>query len=167
MKILVMSDSHGTVAYARRAVELLRPDAMVHLGDHYADAQALAEAYPRIPLYCVPGNCDANRCPPEARSWLCCDVGGVRLFMAHGHEQWVKFTTARLEKQAASMNAQAALYGHTHLPDRKQGDRMWIFNPGACGSREGTVGLIVTDGGKILDCRHIALNSLLASEGNV
>ena len=54
MKILVLSDSHSTLSFMRRCIDAVQPDAMIHLGDHYDDGQAMAEEYPRIPLYQVP-----------------------------------------------------------------------------------------------------------------
>ena len=35
MKILVMSDSHSALAFMRRCIEAVEPDALIHLGDHY------------------------------------------------------------------------------------------------------------------------------------
>ncbi len=167
MKILVLSDSHASLRFMRQAMDRVKPDAVIHLGDYYDDGEILAREYPHIPFHQVPGNCDRYRCPEWVKSWLCYDVCGVRLFMAHGHEQGVKLSTGRLAAQARALHAQAALYGHTHRPDCRQEDGLWIFNPGACGSGEGSVGLIVTKDNEILDCRHIDVNSLLATGQNM
>ena len=64
MKILVLSDSHSAMSFMRRCVERVKPDAIVHLGDHFDDAETLHEEYPGIRMYRVPGNCDRYRCPP-------------------------------------------------------------------------------------------------------
>ena len=61
MKILVLSDSHSALRFMRSCVDAVKPDAIIHLGDHYDDAQALAEEYPHIPIHAVPGNCDRFR----------------------------------------------------------------------------------------------------------
>ena len=58
MKILVLSDSHAAIHFMRSCVEAIKPQAIVHLGDYYDDAEALKELYPQIPLHQVPGNCD-------------------------------------------------------------------------------------------------------------
>ena len=58
MKILVLSDSHGNIDNMARAVELIRPRHILHLGDCLRDAQALHERFPDIPMDTVPGNCD-------------------------------------------------------------------------------------------------------------
>ena len=56
MKILVMSDSHGSTENMLRAVEATTPGLIIHLGDCVRDTAALELAYPHIPLYKVCGN---------------------------------------------------------------------------------------------------------------
>ena len=51
MKILVLSDSHASLSFMRRCVDAVKPDAVVHLGDHFDDGQALQEEYGNIPFY--------------------------------------------------------------------------------------------------------------------
>ena len=41
MKILVLSDSHSALSFMRRCIGAVRPDAVVHLGDYYEDAQTM------------------------------------------------------------------------------------------------------------------------------
>jgi len=67
MKILVFSDSHRTLSFMRTCIEKIGPDAMIHLGDHYADGENIHMEYPDILFYQVPGNCDFYSCPPFAR----------------------------------------------------------------------------------------------------
>ena len=43
MKILVLSDSHSSLAFMRKAISTVEPDAVVHLGDHYDDGETMAE----------------------------------------------------------------------------------------------------------------------------
>ena len=38
MKLLILSDSHGEQEFMQLAVRRERPDAVIHLGDHCADA---------------------------------------------------------------------------------------------------------------------------------
>ena len=58
MKILVLSDSHGSVDNMARAVELTSPQLVLHLGDCWRDAEDLRDLFPRLELIQVPGNCD-------------------------------------------------------------------------------------------------------------
>ena len=76
MKILVLSDSHSALRFMRQCVEKLKPDTVIHLGDHYDDAEALEEEYPALRHIRVPGNCDRYRCPPFVREVVCEKVGG-------------------------------------------------------------------------------------------
>lgn len=156
MKILVLSDSHSALTPMRRFLAAVRPDAVIHLGDHYDDAQALAEENPQIPFHQVAGNCDRYRSPFTAREMLCYKLGGVMLFMAHGHNHHVKLGIGALLKDARSYGAAAALYGHTHQAYcQQEPDGLWVLNPGACGYAGGTAGLLETDGEKITACRII------------
>ena len=154
MKILVLSDSHSTLSFMRRCIDTVKPDVMIHLGDHYDDAEAMAEEYPGIRLYQVPGNCDRYRVPPHVSEILITRVFGVDLYMTHGHKHRVKSTMGLLTAAARVARVQAVLYGHTHIPDcRKEGD-LWILNPGSSGSWGGSAGIIFVENGKIIGCRN-------------
>lgn len=153
MKILVLSDSHSALNFMRRCVEAVRPDAVVHLGDHYDDAEALAEENPGLTFYQVPGNCDRYRCPFGAAEVLCTRVCGVRLYMTHGHNHRVKSGTGALIADARRCGVQAVLYGHTHVPDCRQlEDGLWVLNPGSCGYGGGSAAVLETEGGSIKTC---------------
>lgn len=154
MTILVLSDSHSALRFMRQCVEKTHPQAVIHLGDHYDDAEALQEQYSSIPFHIVPGNCDRYRCPISAREVLCYNIGGVRLFMTHGHRHFVKSGIGALLADARRNQAQAALYGHTHQADcHMEEDGLWVMNPGSSGYSGGSAGLIETDGKKITACR--------------
>ena len=154
MKILVLSDSHAGLHYMRRAIQTVKPDAVIHLGDLYEDAEAMAEENPQIRFHMVPGNCDIGRMLRYAPETLCYDVFGVRLLMTHGHKQDVKRTMSHLLAEARSLGAAAALYGHTHEPVCYcEEDGLWVLNPGTCRSSGGSVGLIETENNMIKACR--------------
>ena len=152
MKILVLSDSHAGLSFMRRCISKTRPDAVIHLGDFFDDGETIKEEYPHLNFYQVPGNCDRYRCPPWMKATLCYDVCGVRLYMTHGHKQNVKTNTALLVAEAHAMGAQAALYGHTHIPDcHREPDGLWVLNPGSCGG-SGSAGIIEIEDQKICAC---------------
>ena len=154
MKILVLSDSHSGLSPMRRYIDQVKPDAIVHLGDYYDDGEIMAEEYPHIRFYQVPGNCDRYRCPPAVPEILILPVCGVLLYMTHGHRHQVKMHTGALLRDARSSSAAAALYGHTHFAEcYQEPDGLWVLNPGSCGSYSGSAGLIETENGKIVSCR--------------
>ena len=161
MRILVLSDSHSGLHFMRQAIRTVKPNAVVHLGDYYDDAQAMAEEFGYIPFHMVGGNCDRYRSYGILQEMLCYDVCGVRLYMVHGHNHHVKTSTYSLLLDARHNNAKAALYGHTHQADcHQEADGLWVLNPGACGSSGGSVGLIETENGNILSCRILRQTDL-------
>lgn len=162
MKLLVLSDSHAGLSFMRACIDHEKPDAVVHLGDHYDDAQALAEEYHHIPFHMVAGNCDRYRCPPDAREMLCYPIGGVMVFMAHGHNHYVKSGTGALTADARKYGAKLALYGHTHRMDCHREEDLWVMNPGACGSFGGSAGVVKLQEGEIKACYFITSEDLEA-----
>ena len=161
MKILVLSDSHSALRFMHECMAAVKPDAVIHLGDHYDDGLALAEEYPAVRFYQVPGNCDRYRCPPGIPEILIPRVLGVNLYMTHGHKHNVKLTQTSLLRDARASRVQAVLYGHTHVADcRREEDGLWVLNPGSCGYGGGSAGLMEVENGKILDCRIIRQEDL-------
>ncbi len=146
MKILVLSDSHSALSFMYRCVQTIKPDAIIHLGDYFDDGQALHEAFPEIPSYQVPGNCDRYRCPPGQPEILAEQIGGVTLYLTHGHLHRVKSGTGGLLASARESGAAAVLYGHTHQADcRQEPDGLWVLNPGHLHRvKSGTGGLLAS-----------------------
>lgn len=161
MKILVLSDSHSSLRFMRRCVEKVKPDAVVHLGDYYDDGEALAETYRHIPVHQVAGNCDKYRCPISAREMLCYTLGGVMVYMTHGHRQHVKSGIGGLLAESRRYGAQVVLYGHTHVPDcHREDDGLWVLNPGSAGYGGGSAGVLETDGFSVTACYLLSQESL-------
>jgi len=145
----------------RLAIRAVSPNAVVHLGDYYDDAVTLQEEFSHIPFHIVPGNCDRGRMLRPMPEMLCYDVCGIRLYMCHGHVQFVKQSLHYLRRDARKYGAQAALYGHTHMPDcQMDEDGLWILNPGSCMSFGGSVALIETEGNTIRCCRILRQQDL-------
>lgn len=154
MKILVLSDSHSGLSFARRCISAVKPGAIIHLGDHYDDGEVLHEENPMLPFYQVPGNCDRYRVPPFVPEILILPVLGVSLYMTHGHRHDVKRRMDRLLQDARASKVRAVLYGHTHIPNcYQEPDGLWVLNPGSCGGYSGSAGLIEVEQNKITACR--------------
>ena len=154
MKILVFSDSHSALRFMYSCMDAVKPDAVVHLGDHYDDGAALKEDYPGVRFYQVPGNCDRYRCAPGIPEILICRICGVSLYMTHGHKHSVKSYLGTLLRDARASKVSAVLYGHTHVPDcYQEPDGLWVLNPGSCGYFGGSAGVIQCEDGRIVSCR--------------
>lgn len=152
MKILVLSDSHSSISFMRRCVNAVKPDMIIHLGDYYDDGEIIHEEYPQILFHQVPGNCDRYRCPPGAKEILVIRARGPKLYMTHGHRHYVKQGIGMLLADARREDAQAALYGHTHIPDcHQEPDGLWVLNPGSCGG-SGSAGIMEIEDSKICAC---------------
>lgn len=161
MKILVLSDSHASLRFMRQCVEAVKPDMMLHLGDYYDDAQVIQEEYPELNVQQVPGNCDVHRSPVRAMEILTLTVGGVRIYMTHGHRHWVKQGIGRLLKAAAEARADVALFGHTHEPlCLKMESGMWVMNPGSAGYGGGSAGLLSIENGSVVQCCNLRQDDL-------
>lgn len=152
MKLLVFSDSHKTQRHMVQAVRRESPDAVIHLGDHEQDAQKLMAQYPQLPLYQVCGNCD----PGVAPAVQLLTLEGVRLFLTHGHLYGVKSGLLRAELAAREQQADVLLFGHTHRGCCIQKDGLWLLNPGSCGGKMPTYGIVNLLDGRA-DCRLVEI----------
>jgi putative phosphoesterase len=138
----------------RQCISLFQPHAVVHLGDYFEDGSVMAEEFPNIYFYQVPGNCDKYREVMGAPETLVTKVCGVKMFMTHGHLHGVKYGLSRLLEDAGKTDAKIVLFGHTHTPlCNREENGLWVLNPGSCGYHGGTAGFISTDGDKISGCR--------------
>ena len=164
MVILVMSDSHSGLRFMRRCVETIRPTDVVHLGDLFDDGKAVEEENPHIRFHLVPGNCDYFSRQTGQPQVLRYAVGGVRLFMTHGHLYDVKFGYEKIISRAYADGADIILFGHTHVPLCQyvpvgtdlgflgKTDRpLLLFNPGSIGQGlEHSFGLLTFNNGDVL-----------------
>lgn len=150
MRILVFSDSHGRMENMERCVTLTEPDHIIHLGDCIHDAEQLSRRFPGIPLTAVPGNCDFGSCD-EAEKLI--ELGGVRLFLLHGHTRGVKYGLQRVVYAAREYGADVLLFGHTHRPLVDFDGTLHVLNPGTIGGihASATYG-VVTIGSGGCDC---------------
>ena len=145
----------------RYAVEYIKPDALIHLGDYFDDGAALSELFPSIQIHQVPGNCDKYRLVGVHPETLCYNIFGVKFFITHGHNHYVKSGIYRLLRDAEANGAAAVLYGHTHISDCHQEEGgLWVLNPGTCGTYGGSVGLIEVTDNNITSCRILRQEDL-------
>ncbi len=154
MKVLVFSDSHGTITYMQQAIRSEEPDVVLHLGDVMRDARALQREYPQLRLEQVCGNCDGPDAQPEE---LELTLQGHKIMMTHGHPYHVKLGSAWVVRTAQERGAEVLLFGHTHIPLVDRVGSLWVMNPGTIqGLGQTTYGVMTLEQDKI-DCRIVSL----------
>ena len=135
MRVGVFSDSHGDHEALDELLERMGAlNAVCFLGDVARDAEHLRERLAAMPnqpvLYAVRGNNDYySTC---TLPWdLLIELGGVRIYMTHGHRL---VSLMNLAYKAQECGAQVALFGHTHqaLCETVQG--VLLLNPGSAGN---------------------------------
>ena len=154
MDILVLSDSHGATAPMARAVELTRPDLILHLGDCWRDGEQLRARFPDIPLEQVPGNCDLRPGEPAERLLV---LEGKRILLCHGHTYGVKTSLLAAGFAAEEQQLDLFLFGHTHRPLVDRRGRTLFLNPGSIGDSTRPSYAVVTIQGGQLDGRTVWL----------
>lgn len=129
MRILVVSDTHGSDQNLRQAI-LAQPTAelVVHLGDGEAETDRAKLSFPEKMFLQVRGNCDWGSQLPLQGEYT---IDGVKLFYTHGHLYSVKSGLYQAVCAARERGAQVLLYGHTHQPLTDYEDGLYIMNPGS------------------------------------
>ena len=160
MKLLVLSDSHSGRSFMRLCIEKIKPDAIVHVGDYESDGEVVQSENPGVPFYQVPGNCDYGFGSVFSAIRIE-NIGGIRVFMTHGHRHGVKSGTERLIADGRSEEAQLILYGHTHIPDcHPEPGGIWVVNPGSCRSYDGSVAVVTIENCQIKGCKILRMSDL-------
>jgi len=127
LRIGVLSDSHGDFASLEAALSAMgEVDYIVHAGDYLRDSQRLARLL-SLPVIGVAGNCDALQYPSDE----IIELGGQRLFIAHGHNHGVKSDSSGIIKAARRHRVDIAIYGHTHVPALFVQHGILFLNPGS------------------------------------
>lgn len=136
-RALILSDIHGMEGDLRWMLEETwkmtgKIDAYLFLGDGVDDF-ARAEGFIRrrdenAMMYAVRGNNDF--CCQNEPYHRVVELGGIRVYMTHGHLERVKMTRTYLCERAREEGCAIALYGHTHEADMQTGVPM-LINPGA------------------------------------
>ena len=166
-KILVVSDSHGSVDILKKIIRDFGEDcdALVFCGDGICDlVECLEDAKEDdrfvqvIPsaIMCAKGNCDGSQYPvhfanvlsetnpeTEERQYLnvqpmvTLNVAGRNIVCVHGNRHSVDYGTDVLSSFTESMNADMIFYGHTHQAHREEIGATLILNPGSCSRPRG------------------------------
>lgn len=128
MRVAVISDTHGMTDFIINEINNRKDiDYIIHLGDHAWDAKLISEKTGINTVY-VKGNNDFGSDAIEDKVIY---LDGHKIFMTHGHRYGVYFGIDSIYYKAKSLNADIALYGHTHAYYKEESDNLLILNPGA------------------------------------
>lgn len=153
MKIMFISDIHGSYTWAKKAIETYKEekaDKLVILGDilYHGPRNDLPDGYHckkviallnplKKDIIAVRGNCDSEVDQmvldfPMRSDYALMDVDGHHFFLTHGH--------LYNEDQLPLLNENDVLvYGHFHKPIAKVKDGIYIINPSSISlPKEGT-----------------------------
>jgi len=148
MKIIVVSDTHGSSAALEKVMELnSNADAAVHCGDSRGEMEAVKQKYPHIKYYEVQGNCDFGSPLPLTLTF---ELDGFKYMVTHGHAYNVKFGLGRLIRAAQDEGVNAVFFGHTHCACDEVFDGIHLINPGSCGGMGATFAVVETKDGQML-----------------
>ncbi len=144
MRIVVISDSHGHGSIVDRIIRREKlAEVIMFLGDVTSDIEDFTYEYTDKKFYIVSGNCDRFSSYPYS---AVARLDNVNVFLTHGHTLGVKAGLGALKQAARQQDCRIALYGHTHIPNIKYDDGLYIVNPGSCSrSREGGNSYAVID----------------------
>jgi uncharacterized protein len=131
-------------------------DLIVHAGD-FSESSVLAQLRELGPVAAVHGNVDSPELRRELPESLSLDLDGVTLAVIHDAGP----AKGRLERLRARFpDADAVLFGHSHLPLHEERDGFQIFNPGSPTERRRapgrSMGEATVAGGRI-ELRHLPL----------
>ena len=154
MRVAIISDTHmprGERRLPVRCVDLMTvADLIVHAGD-FSEPSVLGglEAL-GPPVSAVHGNVDLSKLSERLPEQLELDLDGARLAVVHDAGP-SKGRLARMRRRFPE--ADAVVFGHSHLPLHEQEDGFQIFNPGSPTERRRaphhTMGLAESHGGRI------------------
>ena len=132
VKVVVVSDSHGNYRNFSEIVKRHKDsEYIIHAGDGERDIEDL-EMYERDlakKVVFVGGNCDIHGAHVRDKV---VEIGGIRIFVAHGDRYEVKTDKTVIAKVAKEEDCQAAIFGHSHIRYCETVDDVYLLNPGSC-----------------------------------
>lgn len=148
MKIIVVSDTHGTIdEFIGKINNIRSSDLIIHLGDYVEDGEEI-EKKSGIKTVMVKGNGDIFNKKYNEDEIL--EVNGRTIFLTHGHRYSVRYGITNLLYKAEEVKADIVLFGHTHVPVITEESNIKIMNPGSASFPRGfqtekTYGIIEID----------------------
>ena len=145
MKIGVMSDTHGSLTYFEKALDILSEcDVLIHGGDilYHGPRNDIPEGYNPKGLISkinsldniiiARGNCDADVDQmvinhPIQSPYVMSQFGETRIVTTHGYTD----SKDEVITKAKNMGADILILGHTHVKELYVDDNLIVLNPGS------------------------------------
>lgn len=145
MKLLFVSDMHGSAFYAEKLKEIYskeKPNKLILLGDlmYHGPRNSLPEEYNpqkvaeilnslKEHIICVRGNCDSEVDQmlldfDIMKDYTTIFIDGLELFITHGHV----YNSEKLPKSAKKL---ILIHGHTHVQVAEDRESHYYINPGS------------------------------------
>ena len=160
MKIGVMSDTHGSLTYFEKALDVLSDcDVLIHGGDilYHGPRNDIPEGYNPKGLISkinsldniiiARGNCDADVDQmvinhPIQSPYVMSQFGETRIVTTHGYTDSKEDTI----NKAKSMGADILILGHTHVKELYLDENFVDLNPGSTSiTKDGTHSVAIID----------------------
>ncbi|MEG0291291.1 MAG: metallophosphoesterase [Anaerovoracaceae bacterium] len=129
MKILVISDTHGTLGTIYEVYRKLEDiDMIIHLGDFDKDAMQLQKRLD-IDVVWVKGNCDGAMIKEDSEKIIETEAGNI--LITHGHTYGVNYDITNLLYRCEELGCKAVFFGHTHIAYYEEANGIKLLNPGS------------------------------------
>ena len=125
MKILVVSDSQGSIGSILTALDREKPDVLIHLGNGIKD---LHDVKFEGQIFACHGNTDFNVKIPKSGK---VSYNGCEILYTHGHEFDVQNGTDKLCEFALKQGADLVLFGYTNHAELFEQEGITFVNPGS------------------------------------
>jgi len=145
MRWMIVSDIHGSEYYCNKIMEVAKrekADRILLLGDilYHGPRNDLPKGYApkavlellnsvKESLVCVRGNCEAEVDQmvlefPVMADYAILECGNNIIYATHGHKY-------NIDNMPPLKKGDVLLYGHTHVPMKKNVDGIQVLNPGS------------------------------------
>ncbi|MEG9297045.1 metallophosphoesterase [Mangrovibacillus sp. Mu-81] len=126
MKLLVVSDSHGSIDEIRELA--VKYDGEVNAMIHCGDSELSADDNALTSYLAVRGNCDMDARLPDD---LTEEVDGNTIMITHGHLYGIKMSLMKLRYRAEETGARFVFFGHSHTLGAEMDNGTLFLNPGS------------------------------------
>jgi len=153
MKLLLISDSHGSSRAINSLFDSQEFDYLFFLGDGLSDLGTYVNL---DNVFYVSGNCDFFS-REQGEKFI--ELEGKKIFYTHGNKYGVKSTLNKLVDRAEELGADFCFYGHTHKQKIEKIGNIYYINPGSFHKNMAgeCVGLLVNINEDIVETKIISV----------